>query len=159
MEIIPNLLIAYDSQTGNTKKMAEAIGKGAKSVEGVNVVVKKIWTKFFLEELIDADAIILGSPTHYSDMTVRMEYFLRRLEKLNLKGKIGGAFGSIGYSGKIDVTYGKSYSVEALNKVMKSFGMTVIEKGLIMFVTPKKKGLKVCKEWGRRIAKKISRKQ
>ena len=155
---MPTLLIAYDTQTGNTKKMAEAIGTGARSVKGVNVVVKKIWTKFFLEDLLEADAIILGSPTHYGDLTIQMEIFLKRLGKLDMGGKVGAAFGSFDNPEELTEVFHEK-SVGILNKTMKSFGMNVVDEGLRMFNTPKKKELKVCQEWGRGIAKKISSKR
>ena len=36
-----NILVVYHSQTGNTRKMAEAVAKGAGSVKNVRVVLKK----------------------------------------------------------------------------------------------------------------------
>jgi len=120
----------------------------------VNVIVKKVWTKFFLVELIDADAIILGAPTHYGGLSIEMEIFLKRLQKFNLNGKIGAAFGSFGHTEKLFEAL-QERSEEILNKAMKLFGMKVVDGGLRMFNTPNKKDLKVCQEWGRRIAKKI----
>jgi flavodoxin len=35
------ILIVYHSQTGNTEKMAEAVAEGARSIEGVEVILKK----------------------------------------------------------------------------------------------------------------------
>ncbi|MCW4034110.1 MAG: flavodoxin domain-containing protein, partial [Candidatus Bathyarchaeota archaeon] len=61
-----NLLIVYYSQTGNTEKMARAIEEGAKSVVGINVDVKYYVSP---EELQEADAIALGMPTYYHDMS------------------------------------------------------------------------------------------
>jgi multimeric flavodoxin WrbA len=36
------ILIVYDSKTGNTEKMAFAVAEGAKQVEGIEVVVKRV---------------------------------------------------------------------------------------------------------------------
>ena len=150
-----NLIIIFDSKTGNTERMAEAIGKGAKSVGGANILVKKVWTMFSMEELTNADAIILGSPTHYSGVSMDMEYFLTKMEKLDLKGKYGAAFGSFGYPEEpVEVLQEKA--VEALNKAMESLGMTVVEEGLRIFRRPQESDLKTCREWGKRIAQKIS---
>ncbi|HPX31840.1 MAG TPA: flavodoxin domain-containing protein, partial [Smithella sp.] len=35
------ILIVYHSQTGKTQKMAQAVAEGAKSIEGVEVILKK----------------------------------------------------------------------------------------------------------------------
>ena len=58
------LVIVYDSETGNTERMAKSIEDGVKSVGGVDIVVKKIGEPFSLKILSDADAIILGAPAY-----------------------------------------------------------------------------------------------
>ena len=64
------ILIVYDSKTGNTEQMAYAVAEGAKQVEGVEVAVKRVEnTK--LEDLLDADGIIIGSPTRYGQMSAK----------------------------------------------------------------------------------------
>ena len=40
---MPKIAIIYASQSGKTKRMAEAIANGAKSVEGVDVLLKKVF--------------------------------------------------------------------------------------------------------------------
>jgi len=37
------LLIVYHSQSGNTLKMAEAVLRGAREIEGVKAILKKRW--------------------------------------------------------------------------------------------------------------------
>ena len=67
--------IIYDSRTGNTERMANAIAEGARSA-GAQVTVRKLGEKFPVEELAKADAILIGSPTHYSSTTAEMRHFL-----------------------------------------------------------------------------------
>ncbi len=99
------IFVVYDSKTGNTARMASAIAEGAKSA-GAEVVVHKLGEKFQMDELSRADAILIGSPTHYSSTTSEMRHFLtsldelRKEKKLSLKGKIGAGFGSYGWSGE-----------------------------------------------------------
>jgi multimeric flavodoxin WrbA len=45
------------------------------------------------------DAYVFGCPTYHRDMTGGMKQFLFKAEKLNLVGKVGGAFGSYTHSG------------------------------------------------------------
>lgn len=51
--------IIYDSRTGNTERMANAIAEGARSA-GAQVTVRKLGEKFPVEELTKADAILIG---------------------------------------------------------------------------------------------------
>jgi len=57
----PTVLIAYYSQSGHTKTMAQAVEEGAKSVAGVRVLLLSI-DQVSTKELLEADAILLGSP-------------------------------------------------------------------------------------------------
>ncbi len=52
------VVVVYDSQTGNTEKMAKAIAKGAGSVVGVDI--KKIGEPFPLTVLAEADGVFYG---------------------------------------------------------------------------------------------------
>ena len=92
-----SVLIVYDSATGNTEKMASAVATGAKKAKGVEVVVLKV-DKAKMEDLVKADAIILGSPTYYGNMTGRLKSFIDKTNSIHgkLKGKVGGAFTSSG---------------------------------------------------------------
>jgi len=53
------VLVAYDSLTGNTEKLAEGLVAGAKQVPGVVVALTPV-EKVAKEDLEQADGIILG---------------------------------------------------------------------------------------------------
>ncbi|TNF40476.1 MAG: hypothetical protein EP311_08870, partial [Cytophagales bacterium] len=59
----PTVLITYFSQSGNTKILAEAVAEGAKSVEGIEVKLLTI-EEVNPVELLEAEAIIVGSPVY-----------------------------------------------------------------------------------------------
>lgn len=148
-ETMPELLILYDSQTGNTEKMAEAVAEGARSVAGVEVVVKYYARP---EELAQADAVIFGSPTYYHEMTLPIKQMLEEAAKANiqLKDKIGAAFGSYGWSAE---------APELILEILKNrFGMKTIEPGLTLLYTPNETKLEECKKLGRLVAEKIAAK-
>ena len=63
-----NILVVYHSQTGHTKKMAEAVAKGAGSVKNVRVVLKKA-ADAGLEDLIDCDGLAIGTPEYFGYMS------------------------------------------------------------------------------------------
>ena len=89
-----NILIVYYSKTGNTKAMADYVAQGARDA-GANVTLKSV-EDAKVEEMLDADGIILGSPTYYGHSAGVLRSFLDESVKLHgrLAGKIGGAFTS-----------------------------------------------------------------
>ena len=140
------LLIVYYSQTGNTEKMARAVEEGAKSVVGINVEVKYFARP---EELAEADAIILGMPTYYHEISIDMKNLLEAVskEEIDLTGKVGAAFGSYGWSGE---------APNMLLEVMKNrFGMDIVEPALRIKYNPDEEGLEECRKLGKTVAEKI----
>lgn len=70
-----NVLVTYHSETGNTEKMAKAVAKGARSIKDVHV--KVLSTDQTTEtDLLQADAIIVGSPVHNSNVSSEMQWFI-----------------------------------------------------------------------------------
>jgi len=136
------LVIVYDSQTGNTEKMAKAIKEGVESVGNVEVAFGKVDESFLPQELESAAAVILGSPTHYGDVTLKMRAFIEAYGK-SLRGKVGAAFGSWGWTGE---------AVDILNKTLKSYGMNVVEPGIKALSTPDKTVLEECRILGKTLA-------
>jgi flavodoxin len=92
------ILIAYDSRTGNTEKMAELVAEGVR-LAGQAVDVKKISEFKNAEALKGYDGYIFASPTYHRDMTNGMKTFLFMAQQAGLAGKVGGAFGSYTHSG------------------------------------------------------------
>ena len=139
-------IIVYTSRSGNTEMMAKAIGEGLKEA-GVRVISEKI-IDVNADDLANFDAIVLGSPTYVHNLVSPMKSFLFKMENVDLKGKVGAAFGSYGWSGE---------SVEMMISPMKHiFEMDVIEPGLRIKRRPDKNGLEQCKEFAKKIADKIA---
>ena len=107
--------------------------------------------KYFVkpEELAEADAVILGMPTYYHDIGRDMKNLLENASKqeINLKGKVGAAFGSFGWSGE---------APNLLLEIMKNrFKMDVVEPALRIKYNPDAKGLEMCHQLGKTVAEKI----
>jgi len=140
------LLILYDSQTGNTEKMAQAVVEGAQSVPGVEVELKYYASS---DELAKAAAVVFGTPTYHHEITLPIKQILEEAAKagVKLEGKIGAAFGSYGWSG------------EAPDKVLEilknRFGMKTIEPPIKVLYDPKQPQLDECRKLGARIAQEI----
>ena len=154
--MMAKVLIIYDSKTGHTAAMAKAISEGAKTVKNVDVDLKKLGTPFPMSILDEADAIILGSPTRYANLTEEMKIFLaaatdlKKLGRLTLKNKIGAVFGSYGWDGGWNLQF-------HLENNMKDLGIK-IESPIVEAVdNPTEKELSECKKLGKTIAEKVAK--
>jgi len=93
------LLVTYYTGTGSTKRMAEEIGKGAERI-GVKVEVKSV-EECGLNDLAEADGIVIGSPTYFSNVAWQVKKLIDESITLYRKGhqlrdKVGGCFTSSG---------------------------------------------------------------
>jgi NAD(P)H dehydrogenase (quinone) len=92
------ILVAYDSLTGNTEQMARGVVEGAKRVSGVTVALKKV-EAVTQKDLVGADAIVLGCPTYYGSLPGRMKVVIDDWSwkmKVDFTDKVGGAFATGG---------------------------------------------------------------
>ena len=71
------ILIVYHSQTGNTQKMAQAVAEGAKTIEGVEVLLKKAGD-VTLDDLLIADGLAIGTPENFGYMSGMVKDFFDR---------------------------------------------------------------------------------
>ena len=71
----PTVLIAYYSQSGHTKTMAQAVEEGAKSVAGVRVLLLSI-DQVSTKELLEANAILIGSPVYNANVAPAVQEFI-----------------------------------------------------------------------------------
>ncbi len=138
--------IVYLSTTGNTKAMADSIAEGLKA-KNVSVTTMN-FHEARIEEIQVADAIVIGSSTFYYRMLPPMEKFIESLEKANVTGKLGVAFGSYGWSGEAPI--------DIANK-MRKLGMEVIDPVLRIQYQPTEKDLEECKRLGKDLASKIKK--
>ena len=85
-----HLLIVFHSQSGTTTRMAEAVIRGANNsdIEGVEVRVRSA-LEADAEDLLWADAFILGTPENFGYMSGAMKYFLDRVYYA-CEGKLNG---------------------------------------------------------------------
>lgn len=71
------ILVIYHSQSGNTKAAAELVAKGAQSVEGADVKIKQA-LKTTSDDLLNCDAIAVGSPDYFGYMAGGLKDFFDR---------------------------------------------------------------------------------
>ena len=147
------VLIIYYSRTGNTKIMAKSVAEGVKE-EGLEAVLKKV-EEAKIEDLLDADGIIVGSPTYFGLPSAEIKKFFDESVKYygKLEGKVGGAFSSSALTGG-----GNETTIIGIIEMMLIHGMIVQgttkadHYGPVSVGKPTKKILDDCKLLGKRVA-------
>lgn len=117
-----NILITYYSKTAHTQSLAEEVAKGASSIPGVQVVLKKI-DQTTTKDLLNADAIIVGSPVYNANIAPDVVQFMSTwpFEGNPLKDKIGAAFVTAG-----GISAGEELAQVNILQSMLVFGMVVV---------------------------------
>lgn len=82
------LLIVYHTGGVKTAQMAEAVERGARSEDGIRVVVKRC-ADAGPEDVLAADGLILGTPENFGYMSGMMKDFLERVF-YPCEGKVNG---------------------------------------------------------------------
>ncbi len=88
-----NILVVYYSDKGHTQSMAEAVVKGAASVEGTEVRMISV-PEATAEDVLAADAVIVGSPVYKANVAPQVQEFINGwpVKDERLQDKIGAAF-------------------------------------------------------------------
>jgi flavorubredoxin len=95
------LVIAYSTMWGSTDVLSREIADGA-AAAGAEVMLFDIAITplaHINRHLLDARALLLGSPTLHRGMLYRVDALLQYLWGIKPKNKLAGAFGSYGWSG------------------------------------------------------------
>ncbi len=87
------VLVVYFSEKGHTKAMAEAVAKGAGAVEGAVVTLLDV-ANAKPEDVLVADAVIVGSPVYKANVAPKMQEFINSwpIKDPRLHDKLGAAF-------------------------------------------------------------------
>jgi flavodoxin len=139
------ILVAYVSRTGNTEKMAEYIAEGIRFT-GNTADLKKISKIKDEKDLEGYEGYVFGCPTYHRDITGGMKAFLFIAEKINMVGKMGGAFGSYTHSGE---------SAQMIYDTMQYvFKMDTVDLGpldLKEHIIDTPDGVRACQDYGKAI--------
>lgn len=130
------LLVLYHSMYGHIETMANAVAEGARGVAGVEVTVKRVPETMDAEifknsggktdqvaavatpaELAQYDAIIVGTPTRFGNMSAQMRTFFDQTGGLwakgALAGKVASVFTSTGTGGGQEMTITSTWTTLA----------------------------------------------
>lgn len=140
-------VIVYDTMWKSTRKMAHAAAQGLINA-GISVRVfdmKACHHSDVMAEVLDAGAVLFGSPTHNRGVLPLIAGMLRYMEGLRPRGKIGAAFGSYGWGGE---------AVEHLTRALEGMDIEVIDSFKVRNI-PTHDDLAGCVELGERVGRTI----
>ena len=141
-------LVIYDTMWHSTEIMAEAIAE-ALGEEGVHAEPMHLRSRHrsdIMTEVLDAGAILVGSPTLNNNIFPTVSDFLTYLKGLKPQNKVAAAFGSYGWSGE---------SVKVITKELEEMKFKVVDPGVRIQFVPDKEGLEACRELARKVAKEL----
>jgi flavodoxin len=81
---VKNVIVIYESKYGNTRLVAEMIGKGLSQFPDIEAVVAEV-SQVNSNLVVNYDALLIGSPNHLGGSTRGISKFIDRLGKLDLK--------------------------------------------------------------------------
>ncbi len=141
------ILVLYYSMYGHIETMAKAVAEGARSVEGIEVTLKRVPELMpedvarrvgaklnqeapiaTVDELPNYDAIIFGTPTRFGNMCAQMRNFLDQTGRLWLAGSLIGKVGSV-FTSTATQHGGQETTIT-------SFHTTLLHQGMIIVGVP-----------------------
>ncbi len=144
------LLVFYVSAYGSTRTMAEALAAGAEEAGGVRVSLYDIEggeVAPFVDLIEEADALAIGSPTINGDAVKPVWDLLSSLTAVNVRGKIGAAFGSYGWTGE---------AVPMVEDRLRGLKLRVPVKGARARLIPTEAELNDCRALGEKLAQHLT---
>lgn len=116
------VLVLYFSKSGNTRRLAEAIGKGVEEVDGVSAVLKST-DEVAPEDFVGSDGIIAGSPVYFGVMAAELKTVFDQfvVVRKKMEGKVGAAFTTSG-----NVSGGKETTMMSILQTMLIYGMVIV---------------------------------
>ena len=125
-----NVLVAYHSLTGNTEKMAQGVADGAKTVPGATVVLKRVGD-VVANDLISSDALIVGSPVYFANMSGEVKTFFDNwslkfdlFRDRKMRNKVGAGFAT-----GLAVSSGKEFTILGIFAAMLNNQMIIVSGG------------------------------
>jgi len=141
-------VVVYDTMWQSTEKMARAICEGlaAGGAAAKLMPLKGSHRSDVATEILDAGALLVGSPTINNTIFPTVADVLTYLKGLRPRNLIGAAFGSYGWSGE---------SVDRINAILKEMKVELVSEGVKVRYVPDDAALLQCRDLGILVAEKL----
>ena len=141
-------VVVYDTMWHSTETMAQTIVEalGARGVDARPYHLRANHRSDVITEVLDAGAVVVGSPTLNNGLFPTVSDFLTYMKGLKPQNKIGAAFGSYGWSGE---------AVKLLSAELKTMKFDVIDPGVKLQYVPDEEGLEACRNLAEKIARSL----
>ena len=144
-------VLVYDTMWGSTEKMAFAIADGLRQ-GGTTVQLMSMHTchrSDVVTQLLDAGAILVGTPVLNSNIFPAMADVLCYLKGLKKKNLIGAAFGSYGWNGA---------PIDSVTKILEEMGIEIVSPSVKSLFVPDQPKLQECEDLGKLVNQKLTEK-
>lgn len=149
-ERVNKAVIVFDTMWQSTAKMAKAIGEGLAS-GGTEVKVMPLRAchrSDVATEILDAGAVLVGSPTLNNNVFPTVADVLTYLKGLKPKNLIGGVFGSYGWSGE---------ATKLIEKALAEMKVEMVAEPVQAKYVPDSTDLEKCYSLGKQVAEELGR--
>jgi len=144
------ITIVYDTMWNATRRMAEAISEGIKSVD------KDVKVKLYnaahtdkndiITELFKSKAVLFGSSTVNKTIMHATSGILEMIRGIGFKNKKAAAFGSYGWSGE---------HVKIIEEKLNAAKLEIVQDGIRVLWNPDEDAMAQCVEFGKNFAEKL----
>jgi len=137
-------LVLYYSMYGHVETLANAVAEGVRSIEGVDVTIKRVPELMpedvarkagvkldqpapiaTVKELVDYDAILFGTPTRFGNMCAQMRNFLDQTGGLWAQGLLVGKVGSV-FTSTATQHGGQESTILSFHTTLLHHGMVIV---------------------------------
>ena len=141
------VVVAYDTMYGLTAKCLKAIAEGVGEAGGtlLSFNLSEETAVDALTALVEAPALIVGSPTYEHEIFPKVVDFLNLLKIKKFSDRCASVFGSFGWSGE---------ATRKLSVDLAGLGFELVEQPLSIFGSPTNEDLEKAKQLGKALAEK-----
>ncbi len=151
-----HVLVLYYSKSGNTRKFADLVAEGVKSVAGVDAVMKSTQdvTK---DDFVNAAGIIAGSPVYFGVMAADLKRVFDEFVgvRKQMENKVGAAFATSGFWAG-----GNETTIISIIQCLLIYGMIIVgdpmsatgHYGAVSVAAPDEKAADTARKLGARVA-------
>jgi flavorubredoxin len=145
---VAKAIVVFDTMWHSSESMAEAIVEGiaGEGVKAKPMCLKSCHRSDVITEVLDAAAVVAGSPTLNNGLFPTVADFLAYMKGLKPQNKIGAAFGSYGWSGEAS---------GLIQSALNSMKFDMPEDPLKIHYVPDEKDLEACREFGAKIGRAV----